>query len=394
MRLLRVILRRSALALTGAALLAAVSAPSAVADPVTRCSLSDPRLDEVSGLVASADGLKVVNDSGNATVVYTLGADCQVVSTRPSPIAGKDVEDLAQAADGTLWLADIGDNGSEAMRLPNRDGGGFRPSIQIIRLGAGDAADAVQLVYPDGGHDAETMILPADGRPVIVTKSFGQPSGVYTTDAPLPALGRAGSTPVVLRKVGEIDPPKTHTEGGPVGWFGGGLVTGGALSPDGRVVAVRTYLDAWLAPVSSNTADGVVAALTGGRPTAVALPNEPQGEAVAFSADGTLLSAGESPAATATMPGGTGQVRAVAGAEQLVAPAVTASAAVPAATPVATPVATAGAVVGTSSAPTTTWVAAGAVAVVAAAGLGVVALRRHRGAPRPGARRDGSHRDG
>jgi hypothetical protein len=278
----------------------AVPAAAAPAAPVRRCVLSDPRLDEVSGMAVTPAGPAVVDDSGNATVVYTLAPDCSVVSARSVGVVGRDVEDLARSADGTLWLADIGDNDRR------------RTTIALIRLPVRGPASVRRLVYPDGPHDAETLLLPPDGRPVIVTKDLGGRSGVYTTDVP-----PVGSSPTPLRHVGELVVPLSATDGGPAGPFGRGLLTGGALSADGRVVAVRTYTDAWLYRVDGDTAsaDAVVAALRG-TPVDVPLAGEPQGEAVAFTADGTLLSAGESP--TSRAGGGTASLRAVAGAASLV----------------------------------------------------------------------------
>ena len=290
---------------TVALVLGLTGAPGAVAGPaapVTRCTLSDPRLDEASGLAVTPSGPAVVDDSGNATVVYTLAPDCSVASTRAVGVTGRDVEDLARGADGTLWLADIGDNGRA------------RATIALIRLPVRGTGDVRRLVYPDGPHDAETLLLPADGQPVIVTKDLGGRSGIYTTAAP-----PTGPGPTPLRHAGELVAPQSSTDGGPVGSFGRGLFTGGALSADGRVAAVRTYADAWLyrVPDGSGSADAVVAALRG-TPVGVPLPGEPQGEAIAFTADGTLLSTGE--AGTSPQGGkGTASLRAVPGAAQLAA---------------------------------------------------------------------------
>ncbi len=283
-----------------AILLLAVLVPgTAAADPQVRCTFDDERLDEVSGLVDGPAGPQVVNDSGNPSTVYRVDpTDCSVAGTRAVPVAGRDVEDLARAGDGTLWLADTGDN--------NR----VRTTIAILRLPVAGGEVVTRLAYPDGPHDAETLLLPADGRPVIVTKELGGRSAVYTVDAALPTAPT--TTPVPLRRVGDVVVPASDTPTGGSGaaaLVGGRLITGGAVSPDGRVVALRTYSDAWLYPAgSAATADDVVAALRG-TPVRVPLPGEPQGEAIAFAADGTLLSAGESPSGTAR-----GALRAVPGA--------------------------------------------------------------------------------
>lgn len=84
-------------------------------------------------------------------------------------------------------------------------------------------------------------------------------------------------------------------------------MTGGATSADGTVVALRTYTDAYLYPAP----DGDVAAALRRDPVRIPLPDEKQGEAIAFDPDGTLLSASE----------GTGQpVRALRNAAALVSP--------------------------------------------------------------------------
>lgn len=301
-------------AVPGAVPAAVGSAPA----PVTRCGLTDPRLDEVSGLVSTPAGSSVVNDSGNDTVVYTLAPDCTVAAARRVGVAGRDVEDLARSADGTLWLADIGDNGRR------------RATIALLGTPSRGAPTVLRLTYPDGPHDAEALLLPRDGRPVILTKELSGRSAIYTTDAAPAGLG-----PTPLRRVGEFVVPPSSTEGGPVsvlGPFGRGLVTGGALSADGRVAAVRTYTDAWLVRVDGDTADAVVAALRS-KPVPVPLPGEAQGEAVAFTADGTLLSAGESGSSArpgpSGRPSGAAAVRAVPGAAELVGTAPDTAAAVP-----------------------------------------------------------------
>ena len=315
-------------AVAAAGVVLAVPVP-ALADPQVRCILDDPRLAEVSGLVEGPEGPQVVNDSGNPSTVFRLDDDCAPVGLRAVPIDGRDVEDLARSADGTLWLADIGDNGRS------------RVSIAVLRIATcvpspaprprsapcGSGGEAVtRLAYPDGAHDAESLLVPADARPVVVTKDLGGRSGVYVADEPAgeePAL-----TPRPLRRAGEVVVP-----GEALTSFGSGSFTGGAISADGRVVALRTYTDAWLwaAPGGTATAEDVVAALRG-VPVRVPLPGEVQGEALAFAPDGSLLSAGETPAgresaALRVVPGAVGLV---GGAASSASPAPVAPAVAPA----------------------------------------------------------------
>ena len=161
-----------------------------------------------------------------------------------------------------------------------------------------------RLTYPDGPHDAEALLVDARGVPTVVTKSVGV-AGIYQPEGPL-----RGEGPIPLVHVADLTLPTSTTQGGPVGGLGTRTVTGGAVSADGRVVALRTYTDAWLFPVPDG---GGVADALRGTPVQVPLPGEPQGEAVAFATDGTLLSGSEGRGGVA------GQVRAVPGAAALVA---------------------------------------------------------------------------
>ncbi|MDD7964187.1 hypothetical protein [Actinomycetospora lemnae] len=251
------------------------------ADPQVRCTLSDRRLAEASGLVAGpSGGYEVVNDSGNPSTVSVLDDDCAVVGETEVSAQGRDVEDLARGDDGTLWLADVGDNGRR------------RATVAMLRVGP-DGTTVTRLTYPDGAHDAESLLLPADDRPVIVTKDLGGRSGVYVAAEPAGGGGTGR-----LQRAGEVVVP-----GEAITTLGSGSYTGGAISADGRVVALRTYADAWLypAPGGTATAEDVVAALRG-TPVRVPLPGEVQGEAIAFAPDGTLLTTGETPSGQPAAP--------------------------------------------------------------------------------------------
>ncbi len=194
-------------------------------------------------------------------------------------------------ATGSFWVADIGDN---ELR---------RETVALILVGPDGQATVRRLTYPDGPHDAEALLLGRNGLPVIVTKDPTGVSGVYLPAGP---LAESGST--ALRRAGQVELPTSRTVGGPVGRVGSRLVTGGAVSADGRVIALRTYTDAWLYPAPDGDP---VAALTR-EPVQLPLPGEPQGEAIAFEPDGTLLSASESTEV------GVGMLRAVPRAAGLV----------------------------------------------------------------------------
>ena len=106
---------RGRLAASGGALEAALvlgcplPASAEVAGPAAQCQIADPRLAEVSGLVVVDDQLVAINDGGDQVTVFLLDAACQVADVHTAAVDPYDPEDLAVAADGTVWLADAGD---------------------------------------------------------------------------------------------------------------------------------------------------------------------------------------------------------------------------------------------------------------------------------------------
>lgn len=267
-----------------------LSAPAAaqVPEPEVLCSLPDPRLDEVSGMAVDGDRWYVVNDGGTRLEVFVLDQQCQVQDVIRNPTDPYDVEDLALAQDGTLWLGDTGDNRRR------------RDTVALHALTPDGESVLYRLTYPDGAHDAEALLLDESGTPYIITKHVLGRAGVYRPAQPLSSPG-----PTPLERVGTVGLKATDTPGGPVGSLGSILVTGAASTPDRSVIALRTYTDAYLYPVP----DGDVVAALQREPLRIPLPDEQQGEAIAFTDDGTLLSASE----------GVGTpVRAVAGAADLV----------------------------------------------------------------------------
>ncbi|HEY8373995.1 MAG TPA: hypothetical protein VIL00_14745 [Pseudonocardiaceae bacterium] len=257
--------------------------------PVDLCRVQDQRLAELSGLASDGRQWYAVSDGGDRIQVLVLDRDCTVRRVITADVDPYDVEDLARAPDGTLWLADTGDNRKQ------------RETVALHVVSPNGNTTLYRLTYPDGPHDAEALLLGADGTPYLVTK---QPLGGAKVYRPARPLTSPGPTP--LERVATVWLGPTDTPGGPVAnAVGSRVVTGGAVSADGTVVALRTYTDAYLFPAPDKD---VVAALAR-EPVRVPLPNEQQGEAIAFEPDGTLLSASE----------GLQPIRAVPHATQLVA---------------------------------------------------------------------------
>jgi hypothetical protein len=370
-----VLLRSAGVAASIAALLGigtSVLLPGAAAAAGERsrmCRIGDARLTEISGLAATRTGYVVVNDGSDEAAnrrIFFLDRRCAVVRTVRYPSRPRDTEDLALAADGTVWVADIGDNGLS------------RTTIALWRLAPGaDRPRLYRMSYPDGPHDAEALLLSPAGTPIVVTKSAAT-AGVYVPDG-APRAGR--TTP--LRRVGAVALPLTTTSN-PYSLPGRLLVTGGAVSPDGRHAVLRTYADAFEFDVSGGD---VVRAITTGKPRAVALPDEPQGESVAYRTDGTaLLTVSE---VANQPPGAEAEVWRYPLPDR---PAAALPAAPPSAAPpsAASPSATAGAASaapvaappgpGRDRVPAGAWLV-GVVLAGAATTLGIIAVRRRRQNP-------------
>jgi hypothetical protein len=256
------------------------------------CTVDDPRAVELSGLVATPDGYVSIvdsrSDAGEMVIVY-LDEACRVVRTQgyltvPGDLEDPDPEDLAVAPDGALWVGDIGDNILDPPR---------RQTITVWRIPP-DGGDPVnhRLTYPDGPHDAEALLIAADGTPIIITKEISDTANVYQATRALDP-GSAAGVPLAL--VGGFHPEVSGVpnELGPLGEV---LVTGAATAPDRSRVVLRTYTAAY----EFDVPDGDVAtAITTGRPRITLLPDEPQGEAIAYTVDGqSFLTVSDEPGPT------------------------------------------------------------------------------------------------
>jgi hypothetical protein len=244
------------------------SAEEAAAAPTVHCQVTDARLAELSGLVVVGDRMLALNDGGAQVAVHLLDAGCQVIDVHTSAVDPYDPEDMAVAGDGTVWLADTGDNDRN------------RTTVALLALRPNGSTGVYRLTYPDGPHDAEALLLAPDGTPYLVTKELLGASGVYRPASPLVDGGT-----VATDRVASVNLTFTGTPGGPVGQAGQLLVTGGAVAADGSRIALRTYTDAYVWPLTGSDIAGALAT----PPVRVALPQSPQGEAVSFTADNLNL---------------------------------------------------------------------------------------------------------
>ena len=192
-------------------LLAGFPLAAAAADEVA-FTIKDDRITESSGLARdlAAGAYWTVNDSGDRGVAYGLSPTGKVLGTLNYRAQPEDVEAVAVFED-RLYIADIGDNNEEREFVTVYYFDDPRASGLTVSYRAWDFA------YPDGPHDAETLLVNEKGRLYIVTK--GAEGGVYIAPS---EPSREGVNE--LRRVGKAP----------------AMVTDGTFLPGGEQIALLT----------------------------------------------------------------------------------------------------------------------------------------------------------
>lgn len=230
-------------------------------------------IQEASGIAASRKNTSVLwvhNDSGNSPTIYAINPTGKLLAAFILKNAQcRDWEDIAigpgpEENHDYLYIGDIGDNNAnysaiKVYRVPepvvdSNDAG------EKIQTGA---AEAIELIYPDGPKDAETLLVDPVLRDIYIITKRSIFSKVYR--APYPQ---------------SIEKPTKMTLVTILPW---GLATGGDVSRDGRLVIVRGLTSAsiwvrteWQLPLWK--------AFTG-ECTNIEIMPEPQGEAICFDAN-------------------------------------------------------------------------------------------------------------
>jgi hypothetical protein len=237
--------RRLMVVLLAAVFLALVPAVAGAEDTVA-FTIKDARITESSGLAVDADGnlYWTVNDSGDRGVAYGIGLDGEVQGTLNFRSQPQDVEAVAVYED-RLYIADIGDNSRQ------------RDTVRVYFFknpranGLTVTYYAYDFQYPDGPHNAETLLVDDSGRLYIVTK--GRRASIY--EAPMRPR-RQGTNE--LERVGAA--PSN--------------VTDGTFLPGGERIALLTYNSVEVIDARSYE---VVASAP--------IPDQPQAESLTLSLD-------------------------------------------------------------------------------------------------------------
>lgn len=240
------------------------------------------------------------NDSGNPAELVAIDGTGRLLGI--APIAGvenRDMEDIAlgPCPDGScLYLGDIGDNlavhsAIHVHRLPLPE---LPPAADTSNVDPGEPATARTLaavrpnrswrfVYPAGPRDAEALAI--DERHdelIIVTKGREDVIELYAAGLPDEA-GEVDDAPDRraprrLRRIGRLPLP--------IGAGTSQFITAGDLSPDGNVLAVRSYSTLYRFRWPGATAFDTLSAPEHS-PLLGAL--EAQGEGLAWSNDGRTI---------------------------------------------------------------------------------------------------------
>ncbi len=237
----------------------------AAGSPSSAGDLSLAVIDEASGLAASQKHPGVYwvhNDSGDVPRFFGIdnsGADLGTYSVGNAKAVDWEDMALGPCPQGScLLLGDIGDNKEK------------RSSYVIYRVpepaqtGPGEhqvTAESLPFTYPDGSHNAETLLAhPDSGALFIVTKDSGG-AGLYRFPMPL-TPGQS----VVLEKLGDLKPPS-----------GSALFTAGDIHPLAAGILLRSYTHIWLYSLQGAVADALAT-----QPCSVPAGFETQGETVAW----------------------------------------------------------------------------------------------------------------
>jgi hypothetical protein len=226
-------------------------------------------LSEISGLAASRQNPDVfwLHDDGDIKSVYAVRGSGELVARLALGEEAIDCEDMAlglgPGGDEYLYFGDIGDNDED------------RKSVRVLRLAEPklsrsspaqldpEGLEILSLEYPDGPHDAETLLLdPVSGDVLIVTKEKRR-AGVYRASL----SNWSAASAVTLERLASMEVDS---------------VSAGDISRDGRWILLRREDTGWL---FERRGDEPIAEALRRKPKKVPVRGDGQkknGEAVAF----------------------------------------------------------------------------------------------------------------
>ena len=252
--------------------------------------LDDPRINESSGIapgLANADLFWTLNDSGGGPYVFAFDhAGKTRARVEVAGAANFDWEDIASWRDASgaafLFVGDIGDNFQirpdiTIYRIPEPR---IAPGASGIAESRSEPATALRAIYPDGKHNAESLLVhPLTGRIHIITKTGDGKCAMYVLPETLDA-----KAPMEMKRLAALTLPPLNRKGKrPVDNC---MSTGAAFHPAGTRLTVSTYcsLYEWDLPSGKPLADALAL-----KPRRIEPVLTPQMEAVCYDPDGDHL---------------------------------------------------------------------------------------------------------
>jgi hypothetical protein len=237
--------------------------------------ITDKRLDEVSGIVASRinpDVYYVQNDSGGKPEVYALNSKGKIIAIlNLEGITNRDWEDIAigpgpDANSSYIYVGEIGDNNAQYDELMlyrfkepklNQVPKKARTPITITDI------ETIRFVFADGAKDCETLFFDSANGDVYLLSKREYKVGVYQIKSPL-----STSEVNVASRLLTLDFP---------------LAVAGDIAPDRDKIIIKNYENIFLWKVAQS--ESIIEAMS--KPyQELPYTVEPQGEAICFSIKG------------------------------------------------------------------------------------------------------------
>jgi hypothetical protein len=209
------------------------------------------------------------NDSGDTSRFFRINLNGREPSRSPfetfglANVTARDWEDMATARIGSnnyIYIGDIGDNS-----LNRTSAIIYRVVEPTANSGSLSIFDRITITYPFGSQNCEClMVHPTSGDIWIVNKVSSGASNIFRLAAPT-GTGTYSMSFMGTVHVGGQDQISER-------------VTGGAFSPDGKWVVLRTRYAAYEFAVPANANQWFTST-----PTPIVVANEAQGEAICYS---------------------------------------------------------------------------------------------------------------
>lgn len=237
--------------------------------------ITDKRLDEVSGIVASRtnpDVYYVHNDSGGKPEVYALNSKGKVIAIlNLEGFNNRDWEDIAigpgpDAQSSYIYVGEIGDNKAQYDELmlyrfkePNLNKV-LKKSHTPITI---KDIETIRFIFADGAKDCETLFLDSANGDVYLLSKREYKVGLYQIKSPL-----STSAVNVANRIQTLDFP---------------LAVAGDIAPARDNILIKTYENIYLWSVAKG--ESILDAMS--KPyQELPYTVEPQGEAICFSLSG------------------------------------------------------------------------------------------------------------